>query len=364
VPGNPISERPASALSENDQDMITEAAHRAWLNQSAEDVLDPETPVIDAHHHLWHGYGKPVPWQPDYWQKEQAADLSSGHNIVATVFMECGYRYDDGVANALRPIGETRAINGYADSFQDVTGLSCKAAAGIVGFADLTLGTQVQATLEGHLATAPDRFRGIRQITPWDPSPEVRYPGFNIDEGLMLSPKFGEGFGQLHKFGLSFDAWVFHPQIPEVAELATRFPETTIILDHFGGPLGVGPYRGKQKEIFAQWKRDISLVAQCPNVFAKLGGLAMEHAGFHWHERPRPPTSDELVEACGDYYLQTIDLFGPERCMFEANFPVDKISCSYRTLWNAHKKIARRFGVAEQQAMFFGTAKKVYRLDI
>lgn len=344
--------------------MITEAAHRTWLNQSVEDILAPEIPIIDAHHHLWHGYGKPVPWQPDYWHKEQAEDIASGHNIVATVFVECGYRYDDGVPSALRPIGETRAINSYADSFQKTTGSTCKAAAGIVSFADLTLGAEVEVTLEAQLAAAPARFRGIRQITPWDPSPDVRYPGFNIDEGLMLSPKFAEGFARLEKFNVSFDAWLFHPQLPELAELAKRFPETTIVLDHFGGPLGTGPYQGKKREIFAQWKRDISLVAQNPNVFAKLGGLAMEHAGFHWHERAQPPTSDELLAACGDYYLQTIELFGPERCMFEANFPVDKISCSYRTLWNAHKKIARRFNAAEQEAMFFGTAKNVYRLDL
>lgn len=348
----------------NDPAMITEETHRAWLNQSAEEVLDPETPIIDAHHHLWHGYGKPVPWQPDYWHAEHAADLSSGHNIVATVFVECGYRYDADAEEALRPVGETRTINAYAESFQTAAGSPCKAAAAIVGFADLTLGAKVEATLEAHLATAPLRFRGIRQITPWDPSPEVRYPGFNIEEGVMLSSRFAEGFARLAKFNLSFDAWLFHPQIPEVANLAKRFPDTTIILDHFGGPLGVGPYRGKQKEIFAQWKRDISLVAQCPNVFAKLGGLAMEHAGFHWHERTCPPSSDELVAACVDYYFHTIDVFGPERCMFEANFPVDKVSCSYRTLWNAHKKIARHFNAAEQKAMFFDTAKKVYRIDI
>lgn len=346
------------------QNMITEAAHRTWLNQSVEDILDPEIPIIDAHHHLWHGYGKPVPWQPDYWHKEQAEDISSGHNIVATVFVECGYRYDDAAPNALRPIGETRAIDAYADSFGDVTGSACKAAAGIVGFADLTLGAEVEATFEAHLNAAPARFRGIRQITPWDPSPEVRYPGFMIDEGLMLSAKFTDGFSRLQRFNLSFDAWLFHPQIGELAELARRFPETTIILDHFGGPLGVGPYQGKRAEIFAQWKRDMALLAQNPNVYAKLGGLTMEHAGFHWHERKTPPTSDELVQACGDYYLWTIDLFGPERCLFEANFPVDKISGSYRTLWNAHKKIARRFNAAERRAMFFDTAKTVYRLAI
>ena len=344
--------------------MMNEVAHRRWLEQTEEDVLDPQVPIIDAHHHLWHGYGKPVPWQPDYWYAEQGADIESGHNIVATVFVECGYNYVADTAPALRPVGETRTINAYAGSFGNTTKSSCKAAAAIVSFADLTLGSAVDATLEAHLDAAPERFRGIRQITPWDPSPEVRYPGFEIAEGLLLSEKFAAGFSRLNKYGLSFDVWLFHPQIPEVAELAKRFPDTTIILDHFGGPIGIGPYEGKRKEIFKQWRHDVALVAQYPNVFAKLGGLWMEHAGFHWHARQTPPSADALMEAGMDYYLQTIELFGPDRCMFESNFPVDKISCSYRTLWNYHKKIAAQFNSAERHAMFYETAKKVYRMDI
>ena len=344
--------------------MITEAAHSNWLAQSSEPVLDPDQPIIDAHHHLWHGFGKPVPWQPDYWHAEHGKDIASGHNIVATVFVECGYNYDTGAPAGFGPIGETRTIDAYAASFSEATGSACKAAAAIVGFADRTLGAAVEAMLEAHLKAAPSRFRGIRQITPWDQSADVRYPGFSIAPELLLSEQFRDGFSRLQKFNLSFDAWLFHPQIPEIADLARHFPDTTIILDHFGGPLGVGPYAGKRAEIFQQWKKDIAVVAQNPNVRVKLGGLAMEHAGFHWHDRKRPPTSDELVAACGDYYLQAIDLFGPERCMFEANFPVDKISCSYRTLWNAHKKIGRRFSSGERQAMFHDTAKKTYRIAL
>lgn len=344
--------------------MITESTHRSWLGQSREDVIDPKMPIVDAHHHLWHGYGKPVPWQPDYWHAEQGEDITDGHNIVATVFVECGYGYTNDAAPALRPAGETRAINAYADQFATATNSPCKAAAAIIGFADLTLGAAVDATLEAHLESAPQRFRGIRQITPWDPSSEVRYPGFEIEEGLLVSDSFKVGFSRLQKYNLSFDAWLFHPQILEVAELASQFPDTMIILDHFGGPIGVGPYEGKRNEIFQQWKHDIALVAQQPNVFAKLGGLWMEHAGFHWHKREAPPSSDDLVKTGRDYYLHMIDLFGPERCMFESNFPVDKISCSYRTLWNAHKKLASPFTPAERHAMFYDTAKTIYRLDI
>lgn len=343
--------------------MSTENTHRRWLDQSRENVIDPDVPIIDAHHHLWHGYGKPVPWQPDYWHAEHGEDIKDGHNITATVFIECGYRYADDAAPALRPVGETRAINAYADQFSEATGSPCKAAAAIVGFADMTLGKNVDATLEAHLEAAPQRFRGIRQITPWDPSPEVRYPGFQIEEGLLLSDAFLAGFSRLQKYNLSFDAWLFHPQIPEVAELAKQFPETTIILDHFGGPIGVGPYEDKRGEIFQQWKRDIAQVAQQPNVYAKLGGLWMEHAGFHWQTHKTPPSSDALVEAGKDYFLQTIDLFGPQRCMFESNFPVDKISCSYRTVWNAHKKMIAQFSPAERHAMLYGNAKTIYRID-
>jgi predicted TIM-barrel fold metal-dependent hydrolase len=190
----------------------------------------------------------------------------------------------------------------------------------------------------------------------------VRYPGFDIPAGVLLDATFQEGFSRLGNLNLSFDTWLFHPQIPEITVLARRFPGTTIIVDHFGGPVGVGPYAGKRQEIKTQWKKDIRALAELPNVMMKLGGINMEHAGFHWHERSTPPSSGELVAACGDYFFHAIDCFGPDRCMFESNFPVDKISCSYITVWNALKKLSARYSPAERTSMFSGTARRVYRM--
>jgi L-fuconolactonase len=342
---------------------LAAAEHRHWLDALNEEVLEPQLPIIDAHHHLWTGYGKPVPWQPDYWLEDFAQDLFSGHNILATVFVQCGYGYRADGPEALKPVGEVETMDRYAREFEKLHGDRCRPCAAIVGFADLRLGAAVDDTLEAHIAAAPSRFRGIRQIANWDPSPGVRYPGYSIPEALLLDAKFQEGFARLAKFGLSFDAWLFHPQLPDLIALVERFPETTVIVDHFGGPTGVGPYAGRRREIMPQWKKDIATLASYPNVLMKLGGINMEHAGFHWHERDQPPSSDELVSATGEYFLHAIDCFGPDRCMFESNFPVDKVSCSYRILWNALKKLSMRYTSSERSALFSGTARRVYRVD-
>jgi len=339
---------------------ITQASHSAWLKLQQESVIDPEMPIIDAHHHLFHGYGKPVPWQPDYWQAEQAEDLSSGHRVIATVYVECGYGYRKSGPLALAPVGETETIHRYGTEFAERHGI--RATAGIVGFADLRLGAAVDEVLQAHLEASP-RFRGIRQILNWDPSEQVRYPGYDIQPGLALDSRFQEGFSRLAQHGLSFDVWLFHPQLPDIMSLAKRFPETTLILDHVGGPVGVGPYQGRRDEIYQSWSRDLSNLARFPNVMVKLGGLGMEHAGFGWHERPTPPSSDELAAAMRPYVRHAIDAFGTSRCMFEANFPVDKISYSYRTLWNAYKKLVSDFSTDERRAMLCDNAARIYRLE-
>lgn len=343
---------------------MTPASHRLWLDKVREPIVEPELPIVDAHHHLWTGYGKPVPWQPDYWLADFAEDLFSGHRIIATVFVECGYNYRTTGPDALKPVGEVETLDRFATEFAKAYGERCKACAAIVGHADFRLGATVEETLEAQVLTSPRRFRGIRQITNYDPSPEVNYPGFALPPGLLLDAKFQEGFARLANFGLSFDAWLFHPQIRDIIVLAQRNPYIPIIVDHFGGPVGIGPYAGKREEIKAQWKKDCADLARLPNVVMKIGGINMEHAGFHWHERPLPPTSDEVIAACGDYFRHAIDCFGPDRCMFESNVPVDKVSFSYVTLWNAFKKLSARFGPTERTAMFSGTARRTYRMGI
>jgi predicted TIM-barrel fold metal-dependent hydrolase len=161
---------------------------------------------------------------------------------------------------------------------------------------------------------------------------------------------------------LSFDAWLYHPQIPELTDLARAFPETIIVLDHFGGPLGIGPFTGQADAVFNEWKQSIDALATCPNVVAKLGGINMPLNGFAWHKRDSPPTSTQLADATQRYYLHMVERFGVARCMFESNFPVDKVSCSYAVLWNSFKRIAKGFTSAEKAALFHDTAANVYRL--
>jgi predicted TIM-barrel fold metal-dependent hydrolase len=262
-------------------------------------------------------------------------------------------------------VGETEFVAGIAAASArgDAAGSNGNAIiSAIVSHADLTDGDSLDEVLDAHEAAGSGLFRGIRHAGARDPHPEaLTIPG-RAPEGLYGRSDFRRGVARLGQRGLSYDTWHYHHQNDAFAELAQAVPETTMVLDHFGTPLGVGPYAERRDEIFQQWKTDITRIASCPNVVAKLGGLAMPDNGFGWNNRATPATSDELVAAQQDYYLHTIDAFGPERCMFESNFPVDKWSVSYHVYWNAMKKIAVRFTEAEQQALFSGTARRIYRL--
>jgi L-fuconolactonase len=324
---------------------------QTWLAQVDEPVLDPDLPIVDPHHHLWD-----YP-ESRYLGEELQADIG-GHNVVATVFVECGWSYRTTGMEALRPVGETDYVESLALGHKGRT----RIAAGIVGFADLTLGAAAREVLTAHIATSPGRFRGIRHAAGWHASPDIRNSHSNPPAELLSSASFREGFAELAPLGLTFDAWLFHTQIDELTALARAFPETTIVLDHFGGPLGIGPFARRSDEVFTSWQQSIDELARCENVVAKLGGLNMALNGFGWHKRERPPTSEQLATATRRYYLHTIDRFGVERCMFESNFPVDKLSCSYNVIWNSFKRIAADCTPAEKAALFEATAKRVYRL--
>jgi predicted TIM-barrel fold metal-dependent hydrolase len=289
------------------------------------------------------------------------ADTGSGHNVVSTVFVECASMYRADGPESLRPVGETEFVNGVAAMTASGEYGEIRACLGIVGLADLTLGAAAGEVLDAHIA-ASSRFRGIRHAAGWDASPDVRNSHTNPPERLLLDETFREGFAELGRRGLSFDAWLYHPQIPDLTDLARAFPDTTIIFNHFGGPLGIGPYAGQREEIFATWQHDVVALAACPNVYAKLGGLVMPINGFDFHKRELPASSDEIVAATGRYYRHAIECFGPERCMFESNFPVDKASCSYHVLWNAFKKMVADASDAEKAALFHDTAHRAYRL--
>ncbi len=336
------------------------STNKEWLALTTEETLEPDLPICDPHHHLWEFRHDRAAHR--YLMDELLADLNSGHLITSTVFIECGAMYRTTGPEDMRPVGETEFANGVAA--MSASGLygDTRIVAGIVGAADLSIGAKVGAVLDAHLTAGGGRFRGIRRQANWDADDQIGN-GRNVHvPQIYADEKFRQGFAELAKRDLNFEGWCFHTQISELADLARVFPDTTIILNHFGGPLGIGPYAGKRDEIFPAWKIAIADLATCPNVVAKLGGINMEINGFDWHLQDRPPTSSVLMEATRRYYEHTIECFGVERCMFESNFPVDMVTCSYNVLWNSFKRLAANYSDDEKASLFHDTATRVYRL--
>jgi predicted TIM-barrel fold metal-dependent hydrolase len=329
-----------------------------WLAQYTEQVIDPARPIVDPHHHLWDRGGQ------RYLIEEITADIASGHNIVATVYVEARSMYRANGAEALRPVGEIEFANGAAAMSASGGYGSASICAGIVGHVNLLLGDGARAVLEAEIAVGGGRFRGIRHSSAWDADPNVAHMYATRPKGLLLDPTFRKGFACLAPLGLSFDAWLFHPQIGELADLARAFPYTRIVLDHCGGPVGLGSYAGRRDEIFVGWKASIKDIAKCPNVAVKLGGLAMRLLGYDFHERAMPPSSEDAAAAWRPYIETCIEAFGPNRAMFESNFPPDKGQCSYQVIFNAFKRIAAPCSEAEKTALFSKTAAEVYRLKL
>jgi predicted TIM-barrel fold metal-dependent hydrolase len=345
----------------------------------AEAILEPDLPIVDPHHHLWdrRNYAPPAstPAAPEhpfvtaiadarrYLLDELLADTGSGHNVRATVFVECGAMYRaDGPFDS-RPVGETEFVNGVAAMSASGTYGETRACAGIVGKADLLLGESVTDVLEAHIRAGGGRFRGIRNSASFDADKEVLGPLNRVEAGLYLSDPFRDGFRHLAPLDLSFDAWLLEPQLPDLIDLARAFEDTTIILDHVGTPLGRASYQGRLEERFGIWRDNIRELAKSENVVVKLGGLAMAFCNFpSFLAEPRAP-SEQLAAEWGPYIETCIEAFGPQRCMFESNFPVDMGSCNYATLWNAFKHVAKDYAADEKTALFSGTATKVYRLE-
>ena len=325
----------------------------AWLTQIKEEVIDPDREIVDAHHHLW-----PQPGM-HYDIQNLLSDTNSGHNIVQTVFAECGAAYRISGPEHLKCVGETEFVAERSKKALNEVG-STKIA-GIVGYADLT-NKNLDEILEAHEEAGNGLFKGIRHSGAHEPRPEgLSIPGPALPNQFARDD-FKRGVARLGELEFSYDTWIFHHQIAEFRDLAEAVPNTIMILDHFGTPLGVGHYAKKREEIYEAWKEDIEAVSKCENVFVKLGGMAMPDNGYGWENDDRPPTSDEFIAVQERYYDHTIKCFGPGRCIFESNFPVDRLSLSYRTLWNAFKKIAKKYSEEEQDLMFSGVARKVYRL--
>jgi L-fuconolactonase len=331
---------------------------RAWQGPFTEDVIDPDLPIVDAHHHL----------QEDsrgrYLFEESVADMATGHNFVATVHVQARSMLRSTGPAHLRDIGEIEFARGVAA--MAATGLygGVRICEGIVGWADLRLDPgKVAEILDASEEAAGGRFRGIRQIAPWVDGELAKSMPLNAPEGLLRDPDFRLGFAEFARRGHSFDAWLFHPQLDDVALLADAFSDTPIILNHLGGRLGIGQYASRFEEEYARWKAAIRDLARRPNVFVKVGGLGMLYGGFDFHTRSRAPTSEDLAKAWGPFIREAIDAFGPSRAMMESNFPVDSQTASFPVIWNALKRATLNYTASERAMMFHGAAQRVYRLS-
>ena len=334
------------------------APDEAWLaTQPAEPILDPDLPIIDTHHHLWE--------RPDhrYLIHEFLDDVRRGHNVVATVFVECNAMYRARGPEEMRPVGQTEFVAGMAAMSDSGLYGPTRVAAGIVGFADLTLGDKVEPVLREHIRAGGGRFRGVRHSAAWDASDIIGNSRTATGPHVMRQKDFRAGLTRLTALGLSLDAWTFHPQLADTVDLARAFPQANIIVGHVGGPLGYGPYAGKRDEVLTLWKAGITELAKCPNVVMKLGGMMMRLAAYDYRTRPAPPSSADLATLWRPYIEPCIELFGADRCMFESNFPVEKMGIGWAALWNAFKRIAAGASPGEKQALFSGTARRAYRLE-
>jgi predicted TIM-barrel fold metal-dependent hydrolase len=317
----------------------------------AEAVLEPDLPIIDPHHHLWDGP------QPRYLFNDLLADLSSGHAIEATVFVNCWAMLKADGPEELRPVGEVEFANGVAAMSASGKYGPTRVCAGIVGDADLRLGAAVERVLERHERAGGGRFRGIRHILAHDAQVKLLSP-----PGVMATAQFREGFARLQELGYTFDAWMYHPQLPELIDLMEAFPTSRVVINHVGGRINVGTYAQDQEAVRAVWLRDLRALSRYPNLHMKLGGLGMPFYSLGFDRTVGDAASADLAEAWRPFLEPSIELFGAHRCMFESNFPVDKDSCSYRNLWNAFKRIAASASVAEKRDLFSESARRFYRL--
>ena len=348
---------------------------------SREAILEPDLPIVDPHHHLWdratvralpppppgtvvHPFTQVVSRRPRYLLDELLTDLRSGHNVRATVFVQCGAFHRADGPEHLKPVGETEFVNGVAAMTASGVYGDVRVCAGIVGNADCTIGDKITEVLEAHLVAGGGRFRGIRHSASYDADTGVLGPLARQTPGLYTSDAFRAGYRRLADYGMSFDAWMLEPQLPDLIDLARRYPEIPIVLDHVGTPLGLASYEGKREERFPTWLANIKELSKSDNVSVKLGGLAMAFCNFPSFQSDPPAPSTQLATEWGPYLEACIEAFGPQRCMFESNFPVDLGSCDYDTLWNAFKVFAKGYSADEKTALFSGTAAKVYRLEL
>jgi L-fuconolactonase len=319
-----------------------------------EEILDAAIPICDAHHHLWN--------RPDqrYLLDEFVADASAGHNVCRSVFVEWRSHYREGGAAEMRSVGETEFAAAVGESSAH-GGL--RVCAAIVGYADLSLGSAVAPVLEAHIAAGRGRLKGIRNVATWDADPQVLGGPPICPPGLYREPRFRQGLAVLARYGLTFDAWVYQTQLDDLIDLAHAFPRQPIVLNHTGGVLGVGGYANRRDELYQTWRSGMHRLAQCPNMYVKLGGLGMRRSGFEFYGHAPHFSSATIAEAWRPWIDACLEEFGAERCMFESNFPVDAASCSYRVLWNAFKRLMSGASNTQKLQAFHDTAARFYHID-
>jgi predicted TIM-barrel fold metal-dependent hydrolase len=332
-----------------------------WLALTQEPTLEPDLPICDPHHHFWDFRTERLPYQR-YLLHELVADISSGHNVRSTVFIEARAMYRAAASEEMRPVGEVEFVQGLAAASASGLYGPARAAATIIGHANLNLGERVEPVLEALQAASPNRFHGIRHTVTWDPNPEVENTAAHKIPDQLKSSDFRAGARILARMGLSYDCWQYFHQLSDLADFARALPDLTIVCNHIGGVVRDGPYASRADEVMSVWRKNITTLAACPNVVIKLGGIGMPRTGFDWHLRKEPIGSEELAAAMAPLMGYVIDQFGPERCMFESNFPVDKVSYSYNVLYNAFKILSREYSRTERAAMFHDNAVRVYRI--
>jgi len=334
-----------------------------WHALTTEQPLEPDLPICDPHHHFWDRRMARIPYQR-YQLDELTGDTGSGHNVRSTVFIECRSMYRTSGPEEMRPVGEVEYVQGQAAASASGVYGPTQAAAAIIGHANLNLGDRVEPVLQALQAASPNHFRGIRHSVTWDPHPEVENTAAHKKEGQLGTDQFRAGARVLTRMGFTLEGWCYHPQLAEMAAFAKAVPELTVVLNHVGGLLRTGPYANRNDEIMQNWRKGIAAVAACPNVVIKLGGLGMVRCGFDWHLREKPIGSEELAADMAPFLNYCIEQFTPARCMFESNFPVDKVSFSYGVMWNAFKRLSKGFSAGERAAMFHDTAAKAYRIAV
>ncbi|MDP3675311.1 MAG: amidohydrolase family protein [Novosphingobium sp.] len=331
-----------------------------WLNLVKEAALDPELPIIDPHTHL---YDDPVRRANlgGFMTEEFLEEIrASGHNVVSTVHCEAyGTFLDENAPKELQAVAETRVAARVGEEALALDPQGPRLSEGIICNADLTLGDRLDEVIAAHREAARGRLRGVRAMTMSDPDIQLPY---SVAVDNMAAPEFIAGAKRLVGHNLAWDAAACHPQIPQVAALAERVPELPIVLNHVGMPIYIARFADKFQETYRHWLAMMTDLARYPNVHVKVSGIFMTFSGLSFEGKPTPPTSQQAADNMRDHYLPTIDLFGPERCMFASNFPRDRLGISYGVLWNAHKILAERYTPKERDALFHGTAAKVYQL--